>query len=57
MSNTKKPDVHSPTRRGFLALLGVTAVAVAVRLPPETARPHSLWVNPKNGKPRWIGHC
>lgn len=56
MSASKKPDlepVSPPSRRGFLAFLGMTAVAVAVRLPPEPERPRSTWT----GKTRWIGHC
>lgn len=54
---TAPPPPRDPrrtqTRRGFLALLGVTAAAVAVRLPPEPERPRSTWA----GKTRWIGHC
>ncbi len=55
---TKKPDTEAPrpTRRGFLALLGVGAAAVAIGLPPEPERPHRPWAGP-NGKLRWIGHC
>jgi len=57
MSNSTKPDPsHPPTRRGFLALLGVTAAVIAVGLPPEHERARSPWVG-SNGKQRWIGHC
>jgi len=55
MSN--KPGAPKPTqtRRGFLAILGVAAAAVAIgpTLPPEAERPRSPWT----GKTRWIGHC
>jgi hypothetical protein len=57
-NSTKKPDsgAHpSPTRRGFLAILGVGAAVVAVGLPPENQRAQSPWTGP-NGKLRWIGH-
>lgn len=54
--STKQPDdERPPTRRGFLAILGVGAAVVAVGLPPENQRAHSPWTGP-NGKVRWIGH-
>jgi len=52
-ADSSRVGTEAPSRRGFLALLGVTAVAVAVRLPPEPVRPRSPWA----GKTRWIGHC
>lgn len=44
-----------PTRRGFLALLGVGAAAVAIGLPPQSERDKSPWTRP-DGRLRWIGH-
>ncbi len=55
--DTKKraPSSAPPTRRGFLAILGVGAAVIAVGLPPDNERRSSPWRGP-NGKVRWIGH-
>lgn len=45
-------DERTWSRRSFMALLGVSAAAVAVRLPAEADRPRSPW-----RKNCWIGHC
>lgn len=46
---------RAPTRRMFVAMIGATAAALAIReqTPVEPERPRSTWT----GKTRWIGHC
>jgi hypothetical protein len=47
----------APTRRAFVAMLGLGAAALAVvkvrRPDPEAEPPRSTWT----GTTRWIGHC
>lgn len=42
-----------PTRRAFVAMLGVATAAVALREEREADPPRSTWA----GSTRWIGHC
>lgn len=49
----EKKGWRPPTRRAFVAMLGLAAASLALREKPEVTPPRSTWA----GKTRWIGHC
>jgi len=57
MKDSSKQVWQAPTRRAFVAMLGLGAAALAVhrkwRAPEEPEPERSTW----SGTTRWIGHC